>query len=107
MEKTKDGFAAPGEPETPADYFVIGTRVCDWYVSREMAQFVEARLDELPAPAWIRFVDLTGARMRMRAGLVDYVCQCSADQRSLGRAFHRARRHEEKADRDWDADDWV
>lgn len=96
METTKDGFEAPTDPETPVDYFVIGTRMCDWYVSRDMAQFVEARLDELPAPAWIRFVDLTGARVRVRVGLVKYVCQCSADQRSLGRAFHRARCREER-----------
>ena len=105
MQKTRDRFAEPRDPEGPGDYFVVGTQSQDWYVSRDMARFVEACLDQVPVPRWIAFVDLTGARVRLRARLVLSVCQCTAEQRAQARAFGRAQRREEKAERDWDEDD--
>jgi hypothetical protein len=105
MERTKDRFEEGRDPETPVDYFVVSIEADEWYVSREIAQFVEACLDQAPAPEWIAFVDLTGARVRVRARLILSVRQCSAEQRALARAFYRARRREAKADRDWEEDD--
>ena len=34
-----------------------------------------------------------------------YIYQCTAEQRALARAFHRARRAERKAEPDWDGDE--
>jgi hypothetical protein len=50
------------------------------------------------------FVDLTGARLRVRTRLIEYIHQCTAEQRTLTRAFYRARRAEWKAETDWDED---
>jgi hypothetical protein len=105
MENTKERFDRPGQPELPVDYFIVLTQYEDWYVSREMAQAVEATLAEAPAPEWVAFVDLTGARVRVRTRLINCVYQCTAEQRALARAFYRARKAERKADTDWDEDD--
>ncbi len=103
MERVKERMEEPEEPELPHDYFVVGgPEFGEWYVSREMARHVEACLDGVPPPTWVSFVDLTGARVRLRARLITHVCQCTAEQRALERAFHRGRRRERKADRDWD-----
>lgn len=103
MEKVTQRMEQPEEPGVPADYFVVGgAAVYEWYVSREMAQGVLASLDLVPAPQWLVFVDLTGACIRVRSRRIDYVYQRSAEQRTMERAFRRARRHEEKSERDWD-----
>lgn len=104
MRRTIERFGNHDEP-VPGDYFVVGTENDSWCVSREMAQFVEARLDESRPPRWIAFVDLTGARIRVLARLIESVCQCTAEQRGLARAFYRARRREAKSDKDWDEDE--
>lgn len=67
-----------------------------------MARRVEACLDEVPPPAWVTFVDVTGAPVRLRARLITHVCQCTNEQRALERTFHRGRRRERKEDREWD-----
>lgn len=107
MERVKGKAEKPGEePDLPVDYFVIGgPELCEWYVSREMARHVEASLDQDPRPAWVAFVDVTGARVRVRARLITHVAQCSCEQRALERAFRRGRRRERKTDRDWDEDE--
>jgi len=87
-----------------ADYFLVVTSIEWWAVSREMAQAIEASLGESPVPEWVVFVDLTGARVRARARRIEYIYQCTAEQRALSRAFHRARRAEHKAEADWDED---
>jgi len=48
---------------------------------------------------------LTGARVRVRTRLIEYIYQCTAEQRAFARAFHRARRAERKAEPDWDGDE--
>jgi hypothetical protein len=87
------------------DYFLVVAHFAAWYVSREMAQGIETALNQTPAPQWVTFVDLTGARVRLRARLIEYICQCTGEQRALARAFHRARRAEREAEPDWDEDD--
>jgi hypothetical protein len=86
------------------DYFIVGTNMLEWYVSKEMAAFIDGCLDQDPTPRWVSFVDLTGARVRVRGRLVQYVLQCTVDQRSLARAMRRAMSKEDKAERDWDED---
>jgi hypothetical protein len=50
-------------------------------------------------------VDLTGARIRLRTRLIEFIGQSTADQRASERAFHRTLNQERKADRSWDDDD--
>jgi hypothetical protein len=102
MTQTEEWREQARQPETPADYFVIESSSVAWYVSRGMAQAVEATLTQSPPPQWVVFVDLTGARVRLRTRLLEVICQCTADQRALARAFSRARRAERKAEPDWD-----
>lgn len=94
MDNTKE--------QLPVDYFLVVTHAEWWYVSRLMAQAVEASLNESPVPEWVTFVDLTGARVRVRVRLIESIYQCTAEQRALARAFQRARQAERKAEPDWD-----
>jgi hypothetical protein len=102
QEQSDDGAA---RPVGGGDYFVVSGDCCTWYVSTEMARFIEACLDVVPPPRWVKFVDLTGARIRLRARLIDSISQCTAEQRASERAFHRGLNQERKADRSWDDDD--
>lgn len=107
MNRVKEQLE-PEEEKSPAgDYFVVETSVGTWYVSTEMARFIEATLDETPQPRWLVFVDLTGARVRVRARTVMSIYQCTGDQRQAERAFSRALSRERKADRRWDEDEDV
>jgi hypothetical protein len=102
MENIEQRFERPGQPKPPADYFLVVARFEEWYISREMVQAIEASLNQTPAPQWVTFVDLTGARVRVRTRLIEYIYQCTAEQRALARAFHRARKAEHQAENDWD-----
>ena len=101
QEQLEDGAAKP----TAGDYFVVSGDRCTWCVSTEMARLIEAHLDAEPPARWVRFVDLTGARIRLRTRLIESITQSAADQRASRRAFHRMLDRERKADRSWDDDD--
>lgn len=105
MENARDRHELPRQPELPADYFRVVAHYEEWYVSLEMARAIESALNEAPTPEWIMFVDLTGARVRVRSRLIEYIHQCTADQRTLSRAFYRALRAERKADPDCEEED--
>jgi hypothetical protein len=106
MNRLKDLFPQPPEPERHDDYFEIETYYDTFAVSRETAVEIERRLDQLPPPRWIAFRDLVGARHRIAATQVYRVSECTAAQRAATRAFSRARRLEDKADRrPWEDDD--
>jgi hypothetical protein len=94
-----------GVPPPAGDYFVISTETSTWYVSTAMARVVEGCIDAEARPEWVTFVDLTGARVRLRVEQIEYVCQCTAEQRRLGRAFYRALKQERKADQPWDEEE--
>ena len=100
-EQFQDGAAKP----TAGDYFLVSGDCCTWCVSTEMARLIEAHLDAEPPARWVRFVDLTGARIRLRTRLIESITQSAADQRASRRAFHRLLDRERKADRAWDDDD--
>jgi hypothetical protein len=82
------------QPDLPVDYFVVATHDELRYVSRVMAQAIEATLCQSPTPRWVTFVDLTGARVRLRTRLIEYVQQSTAEQRAMERALYRARQAE-------------
>jgi hypothetical protein len=101
QEQSEEGEAKPAA----GDYFVVSSEFGTWYVSTEMARFIEACLEVEPPLRWVKFVDLTGARIRLRARLIESVSQSSAEQRACDRAFHRSLGRERKADRSWEDDD--
>jgi hypothetical protein len=86
----------------PGDYFVVSGESYSWYVSTAMAKAIEAHLDAKPRPRWVTFVDLAGSRVRVRTRQIEYIHQCTAEQRSAERAFHQSLKREHKADRSWD-----
>jgi hypothetical protein len=94
------------EPERvpDADFFVISGNCSVWYVSAAMARSVEERLDMVPAPRWVTFVDLSGARVRLRARNIDSICQSTLEQRTADRDFLRSLRREREADRSFEDD---
>ena len=95
------------EPISPAagDYFIVSGDCGTWLVSTVMARHIELVLDAQPPARWVRFVDLAGSRVRLRTRQIDYVCQCTAEQRALERRFSRALMRERKADRSWEDDE--
>lgn len=95
----RDGTSEPRE-EGAADYFVVVGENWTWYVSTEMARFIEDSLES--GEEWIKFVDLSGSRIRLRTPKIEFIAQSTADQRATERDFFRAMRRENKADRDWD-----
>jgi hypothetical protein len=80
------------------DFFVVSTEWDTWCVSTEMARHLDACLDTDPLPHWITFVDVTGARVRLRADSVASLTQRSVEQRALGRRFERLAREERRMD---------
>lgn len=92
-------------PPDVGDYFVLDAEGSSWYISTAMARAVDAELARSPAPEWITFVDLVGARVRLRTRRIESLAQCSAEQRSARRSFHRALDRERKAERTWDEED--
>jgi hypothetical protein len=95
------------EEELPAgDYFVVFGD-CGWYsVSAEVAQAIERELARWLRKRWVEFIDLSGARVRLRTTTIDGLFESTGEQRARERAFRRARRREDKADRrPWEEDD--
>ena len=98
-----------GEEEQPiagvlGDYFVVVTQQWNWQVSTVMAKHLEACLDAEPRSSWIKFVDLAGSRIRVRADTIVTIVQSTAEQRAADRALSRLARQEQKADRSWEED---
>jgi hypothetical protein len=90
---------------TGLDHFVVSAKSATWYVSTEMARHIEACLDVEHHQGWISFVDLSGARVRLRSVEIEYLAQSTAEQRTAERSFHRALSRERKAERGWREDD--
>ena len=92
------------EEKRYSDYFVVDIgSFSSWMISREMAAFVERELDRWPRPTSIKFVDVAGARVRLRSELIRSVRQSSAEIRGEYRRFSRER-DEESKDESWDWD---
>ncbi len=80
------------------DFFVVSTEWDTWCVSTEMARHIDATLDADPVPRWVTFVDVTGARVRLRTESVESLTQRSIEQRAIGRRFERLARDERRVD---------
>ena len=86
------------------EYFVL-TGGGRWIISRETACDIERALRRWPRPRWIRFVDISGATVRMKTAWIGYLQQSTPESRELNRRFQQERRKEEQDERDWN-DDW-
>lgn len=80
------------------DFFVVSTEWDTWCVSTDMARHIDACLDADPLPRWVMFVDVTGARVRVRADSIESLSQRSVEQRAVGRRFERLARDERHRD---------
>ena len=80
------------------DFFVVSTEGDTWCVSTEMARHIDACLDADPMPPWIIFVDVTGARVRVRSERIESLTQRSVEQRAISRTFERMAQEERRAD---------
>lgn len=106
INRLKDYIEEPEEPTPEGDFFVVAVKYEDFFVTRETAERILRDLDARAPPRWLRFTDVNGSRVCIRGDLIDYVRECTAAQRTAERAFRRARRLEEKADRrPWEDDD--
>ena len=53
-------------------------------------------------PAWITFVDVVGARFRVRTDTIQSLTQSTAEQRAMGYARLKRLREERQAGTGWD-----
>jgi hypothetical protein len=81
-------------------YWVVSTLTTGYPVSGMMARLVEQALDRWPRPRWVRFVDLSGAVVRLRAAAIESIEQSAHETRSL------RRRLLEEQDREADQEEW-
>jgi len=82
-------------------YWVVATASSMFPVSAVMARQVERTLDRWPRLAWVRFVDLSGAVVRLRAGVIESVEQSDPETRALRRRFVEERSREETQSKHW------
>jgi DNA-nicking Smr family endonuclease len=88
------------------EYFVIRVGHMGYAVSGATAAEVMRLISRRWPPRWIGFVDLHGARVRIRSRLITMIHESTAIHRQRERDFERARTEEEKADgRLWEDDD--
>jgi len=104
MAEIQESPEARERVPVPRNWFSVFTREYSWRVSREMAAHVERALEAEPMPRWVVFVDLTGSRVRLRTALIEFVEQCTVDQRRIGRAMQAALKAEAQA-QEWEQDE--
>jgi hypothetical protein len=99
MNEPDDGSAG--------DYYVVLADFEAFYVSGAVADRIGRTLRRRWPPRWIRFTDLAGSDVQLRARLVRSVQECTAAQRAAARELRRAQHREERADRrPWEDDEW-
>ena len=77
------------------EYHLVAMRQCSHMVSTVMARHIEQELDRRPQPRWITFVDVAGARFRVRADAIEGLEQSSPESRKLLRRFREERDRED------------
>ncbi len=99
--ETTELSRAPNPDEEAGSYFAVDTHNDRWLVSVVMARHIERRLDRWPVPVWVSFVDLFGARIRIRAGLIQSLTQSTGEQRAASGELSR-RLARERGQSEWD-----
>ena len=77
------------------EYHVLVMRECCHPVSTVMARHVERQLDRWPRPRWVTFVDLSGARIRVRADAIESLAHSNPETREMWRRFRAERELEQ------------
>lgn len=90
---------ASGPPEY-SEYYLVEAYGETYAVSLETVLQIEHVLDRCGEPGWMEFRDLFGARHRMMAKHVYRISQSTVETRKAYRAFERARKKEERDDKD-------
>lgn len=76
-----------------AEYFVVRAGQ-EWIVSTATAQEIDRLLRRRFKPKWVRFVDITGAAIRIRSSSIWLMKQSTPETRDLWRRFKRERQGE-------------
>jgi hypothetical protein len=105
INRVKDQLGEQPEPDPQLDFYWVDSRFTEFAVSRATAMSLERQLVSEPVPVWVTFRDLAGARHRLRAALIERISESTVAQRIAMREFHRARRKERNADKDWENDE--
>lgn len=106
INRLKEYHEEPEERPPEDDFYVVAYEYDEFYVTREVANRVLRELEARKPPRWIRFTDIYGSVVSVRSQRIDHVREWTVAQRASARAFRRARRQEEKADRrPWEDDD--
>jgi hypothetical protein len=79
------------------DHFDVETRWGSWCVSAVMARHIETSLDVNDQPHWITFVDVAGARVRVRSEVIYAIVQSTVEQRARGWALAARIRQERES----------
>lgn len=82
-------------------YWVVSTVSNSYPVSGMMARLVEGALDRWPRPRWVRFVDLSGAVVRLRAAAIESIEQSAPETRTLRRRVREEQDREESEQEEW------
>jgi hypothetical protein len=99
MNRVLEYAEEPEEQVRCGDYWVIYTRSFAVYVTAETAAEVARRTEGWWTPRWVTFLDIVGARVRVRGRDVDAICESTELQRERDRSFQRARHREDEAGR--------
>ena len=81
------------------EYHLLVTRRCHYPVSSVMVVHVERQLRRWPRPRWVTFVDLSGARVRVRASAIEGFEQSTPESRALYRRVREEWDREEEPPR--------
>jgi hypothetical protein len=87
------------------DFYVVASQLGTWYVTSETAAHIGRMLDRRRKPRWLKFVDVSGSRVWLKARKVESVYESTGAVRARDREFHYRRGKEERLDRRWDDDD--
>jgi hypothetical protein len=77
------------------DHHIVVTTQFSYIVSGVMARHIERELDRRRRPVWVTFVDVSGARVRIRSSVIEGVEQSSLETRDLWRRWREQRKGEE------------
>jgi hypothetical protein len=81
MAGQRQNGQTPGKVAAPGDFYEIRAEFLTWYISVETAVRIGRQLDRRWRPRWIKFVDLHGSRVWVRADTVFHLAESTGLQR--------------------------
>jgi len=109
MNRLAQYFEEADEPREPGmvdSYWVVETAQYWFVVAPDTARRIERQLARWWGPRWLDFTDSWGVRRRIPRAAVNHISESTPALRAAARAFYRARKLEELADRRaWEEND--